>query len=116
MAESKLNKVLYTQITDLKLCNKKEPPMRFILEQSPFNDDDEDDDCKPSTASTTDKEYSVIGRIFPISEIFKEASYKIEMKLSKTYPVTPPDVRFLTPIYHPNVAKDGIIHFSKMTP
>ncbi|CAF4604643.1 unnamed protein product, partial [Rotaria sp. Silwood2] len=36
-----------------------------------------------------------------------EGSFQIEMKLTSNYPFDPPEVRFLTPIYHPNVGQDG---------
>ncbi|CAF3367665.1 unnamed protein product, partial [Rotaria sp. Silwood2] len=49
----------------------------------------------------------IIGRIFPESETFMEGAFQIEMKITPNFPFDPPEVRFLTPIYHPNVDKDG---------
>ena len=105
MAESKLNKALHTDITNLKLCSKIDAPVRFLLDKSPFSDDDDDDDETAGAAKPN--EYLIIGRILPKSDIYKEAAYKIEMKLTRNFPMDPPEVRFLTPIYHPNVGKDG---------
>jgi ubiquitin-protein ligase len=103
MAQSKLNKALYTDITRLKLCSKPTAEVRFLLDKCPFDDDDETSgDAKP-------KEYVIIGRILPNSDIFKQGAYQIEMKLPSDFPQNPPFVRFITSIYHPNVNKDGIM-------
>jgi ubiquitin-protein ligase len=105
MAESQLNKALYTNMTRLQLCNTPDAPCRFRLEKSPFPDDDDDDAM--AIAPKTDT-YFIIGRIYPNSEIFNQGAFQIEMKLTKNFPMEPPEVRFLTPIYHPNVdKKDG---------
>jgi ubiquitin-conjugating enzyme E2 T len=104
MTESKLTKVLYTDISKLKLCNKSDAPVRFLLDKSPFTDIDDDDAMNEAVKSN---EYLIIGRILPESNIYKEGAYQIEMKLTKTFPIDPPEVRFITPVYHPNVGKDG---------
>ncbi|CAF0857422.1 unnamed protein product [Rotaria sp. Silwood1] len=105
MAATKLNKILYNQICRLKSLNATSSTPKFVLEQSPFVD--EDDEAAAATASSSEKEILIIGRIFPDSEIYREGAFKIEMKLTDNYPFDPPEVRFLTPIYHPNVEKDG---------
>ncbi|CAF0767763.1 unnamed protein product [Adineta steineri] len=97
----RLNKALWNNITRLKLLEKPSNPYRFILEHNPF--DDEDDE---QVAEEKD-EYVISGRIFPNSDIYKEGSYRIEIKLTSAYPLEAPVVRFVTPIYHPNIAKDG---------
>ncbi|CAF4369070.1 unnamed protein product, partial [Adineta steineri] len=105
MSESTLNKRLYTDLNRLKLCNKADAEVRFLCEKTPFdNDDDDDDDMSGDAAKAT--EYSIIGQIFPNSEIYKTAAYRIEMILPKTFPLVPPQVRFLTPIYHPNIEEN----------
>jgi ubiquitin-protein ligase len=100
---SKLTKKLYTDITRLKLLDTDTAEVRFRIQQSPFNDDEDQDQL----AAKKQDEYVVTGLIFPNSEIYRERSYLIEMKLTKTFPIDPPEVRFLTSIYHPNVGKDG---------
>ena len=102
-SSSKLNKKLYTDITRLKLLDKVSEEARFRLKDSPFTGDEDED----ALASQKREEYVVTGQIFPNSDIFRERSYLIEIKLTKNFPMDPPEVRFLTPIYHPNVGKDG---------
>jgi len=98
---SRLNKALWTNITRLKLLTNSDAPVKFILEKSPFDDEEE------QQAAATRNEYVVIGRILPESEIYKESAFRIEMKLTLKYPQEPPEVRFLTPVYHPNVETNG---------
>jgi ubiquitin-protein ligase len=104
MTESRLNKQLWTEITRLKLLTKPDAPVRYLLTKSPFDEIEDEDE---TNATVTSKEIIITGRIFPYSEIFKEGSYEIEMKLPPNFPWDAPDVRFLAPIYHPNVDKDG---------
>lgn len=104
MAQSKLTKALHTDITRLKLCSKRDAKVRFLLDKSPFDDDDDEmsGDARP-------KENLIIGRILPESDIFNTGAYQIEMKLPSDFPQNPPVVRFLTPIYHPNVNHNGTV-------
>jgi len=104
MTESKLNKQLWTEITRLKLLTKIDAPVRYLLIKSPFDEIEDEDE---TNATVTSKEIIIIGRIFPNSEIFRAGSYEIEMRPTPNFPRDPPEVRFLTPIYHPNVDKDG---------
>jgi len=97
---SKLNKALWINITKLKLLNKEDAPVKFLFDKSPFNDNEDE---IPSQQA----EYVIVGRILPNSDIFKESAFQIEMKLTSSYPFEPPEVRFLTPIYHPNIDKNG---------
>ncbi len=65
MASSKLNKVLYTDITRLKLLDKESAEIRFRLKESPFDGTEDPDDL----AADKREEFFVIGQIFPKSEI-----------------------------------------------
>jgi ubiquitin-protein ligase len=89
----------------LKLLDTNTADPRFRLQQSPFTGDEDEDEL----ANQNQEEYVIIGQIFPNSNIFNERSYSIEIKLTKTFPFDAPEVRFLTPIYHPNVGKDGTL-------
>ncbi|CAF1435698.1 unnamed protein product [Rotaria sordida] len=104
MISPKLNKELYNNITRLKLLNATTSDPKFVLDQSPFKDDSDEQNIDASEGS---KEISIIGRIFSDSDIFREGAYQIEMRLTQNFPFDPPKVRFLTPIYHPNVGEDG---------
>jgi ubiquitin-protein ligase len=103
MSASKLNKDLYTDINLLRLLNKSDAKVKFILDQSPFNDDGEQETASASSTS----EIVIIGRILPNSDVYNQGAYQIEMKLTSTFPFDPPEVRFLTKIYHPNVSEEG---------
>lgn len=98
---SRLNKALWTNINRLKLLAESGDSVKFILEKSPF------DDIEEEKGATERNEYVIIGRILPESEIYKESAFRIELRLTLNYPQDPPVVRFLTPVYHPNIEKDG---------
>jgi ubiquitin-protein ligase len=101
MAQVKVNQMVKNQIDELKLlATTSDVSVRFILDETPYNEEVPNDLAEL-------KERIIIGRIFPNSNIFKEGAFKIEIKLPSIYPLDPPKVRFLTPIYHPNVSKDG---------
>ncbi len=98
---SRLNKALWTNITRLKLFVKGDEYAKFILEKHPFDDEEEE------KAAAARDEYVVIGLVLPQSGIYKESVLRIEMKLTSKYPQEPPEVRFLSPVYHPNVELNG---------
>ncbi len=110
MASSKLTKILYGQMTKLKLLDIDGAEGRFRLEKSPFDGLEDPDDF----AADKREEFSVIGLIFPKSEIYGERSYRIELKLTREYPMEPPVVRFLTTIFHLNVEENGKTKFKKL--
>jgi ubiquitin-protein ligase len=84
------------------LLDRDSADVRFRLQQSPFTADEDKE-----LLSEKQQDYVITGQIFPTSEIFRERSYLIEMKLTQTFPLDPPQIRFLTPMYHPNIDKDG---------
>jgi ubiquitin-protein ligase len=70
---------------------------KFLLDKSPLDD-------QASASSNI-----ILGRILPNSDIYNQAGFQIEIKLTPEYPFKPPELRFITPIYHPSVDKDGKI-------
>jgi len=101
MAQLKLNQHLKIQINELKLfATNSQAPVVFNLDNLSFNIDEVID-------FTESKERVITGRIFPNSDIYVNGAFQIEIKLPPIYPLDPPKVRFITPIYHPNVGKDG---------
>jgi len=92
-----LNKRVWSEFNKLKgLSLNSDSLIKFIIDSSPFDDEE----ISPS-------EYIFIGRILPMSNLFNKSSFKIEIKLSNEYPLKPPELRILTPIYHPNVCEKG---------
>jgi ubiquitin-protein ligase len=61
-------------------------------------------DKQPDASSTV-----ILGRILPKSNIYNQKAFQIELKLPNDYPFKAPEVRFITPIYHPNVDDKGKI-------
>jgi ubiquitin-protein ligase len=76
---------------------KHNPTGTFILDTSPFGEDDE----------SIPTDYTFIGRILPTAEPFRQTALKVKFHLPSDYPLVPPEVRILTTVYHPNVAEDG---------
>ena len=40
---------------------------------------------------------------------FEKGEFEIELRFGNDYPVKPPSVKFITPMFHPNIYKDGKI-------
>lgn len=89
MASSKLNKLIYTQVTKLKLLDKGDANPRFRVQKTPFDSDDEDESTKRKST-----EWIIVGIIFPNGEIFNQRAYTIEIKLTAEYPTKRPEIRF----------------------
>jgi hypothetical protein len=68
MASSKLNKQLWTDIARLKLLKNAEKQPKFILKESPFHEDDEEEN-----AAAQRNDYIITGIILPDSEIYRES-------------------------------------------
>jgi ubiquitin-protein ligase len=96
MAGPGSTKRVLTEISKLQELGKTNDPssVKFLLDKSPVDD--------PSTNV-------ILGRILPKSNIYNQASFQIELKLVPEYPFKAPEIRFITPIYHPNVDDKGKI-------
>lgn len=58
----------------------------------------------------SDKEMLVVTKFRGPRETFwQDNIYSLQMTFKATYPMNAPDVRFMTPIFHPNVYQDGRI-------
>lgn len=95
------NKRTLTEIGRLQaLGNNTDPSsIKFVLEKSPIDNQGSN---------------IILGRIFPKSPIFNQASFQVELKLPPEYPFRAPEARFITPIYHPNVNEEGKICIEKL--
>jgi ubiquitin-conjugating enzyme E2 D/E len=45
--------------------------------------------------------------IGPIGSPFEGGIFNLTIKFPNNYPFKPPDIKFTTPVYHPNISKDG---------
>jgi len=106
-ASSGSNKRLITEITKLKALstNTDSSSVKFLLDKSPV--DDQSGGTRASIANAAQN--IILGRILPTSNIYNQAAFQIEIKLPAEFPFKPPEVRFVTPIYHPNVDEQGKI-------
>jgi ubiquitin-protein ligase len=96
------NKRLITEITKLKALstNADSSSVKFLLDKSPIDS---------STGTNNSVQNIILGRILPTSNIYNQAAFQIEIKLPAEFPFKPPEVRFVTQIYHPNVDDQGKI-------
>jgi ubiquitin-protein ligase len=101
------NKRLITEITKLKALssNTDASSVKFLLDKSPL--DEQSNASRTGPASSTQN--IILGRILPSSNVYSQAAFQIELKLPADFPFKPPEVRFVTPIYHPNVDDQGKI-------
>ncbi|CAF3395624.1 unnamed protein product [Rotaria socialis] len=94
-------KRLWLDVNRLRSFNYGSPESRiFILDSSPFDEDEESD---------LPVQCHIIGRIFPSSHIYNKVAYQIRIDVPQCYPFEPPSVYILAPIYHPNVCRNGKI-------
>jgi len=101
------NKRLLTEISKLKALSTNTDPssVKFLLDKSPVDDQSGGSRASPSNSA----QHIILGRILPTSNIYNQAAFQIEIKLPAEFPFKPPEVRFVTPIYHPNVDEAGKI-------
>ena len=75
--------------------------IKFDLQKSSLDKEKDDD------AFGQSEDFTIIGRVFPNSDIYGTVSLQIEIKLESTFPFIPPRVRMFTQIYHPNIDRHG---------
>ncbi|CAF1377951.1 unnamed protein product [Rotaria magnacalcarata] len=90
----------YSNVNQLKnIGPKSNAPFKFILETTPFSDDE---DATPPTG-----DWVITGRVLPNSDLYKTGSIRIQLVVSPNYPFVPPKVYVRSPMYHPNIDKNG---------
>jgi len=87
----------------------REIPQSFILEKAPDEDSSKATNTRTASSSADSTSNIIIGRILPKSAPYSQGSYQVEIKIPTDFPFKPPEVKFLTQIYHPNVDKEGKI-------
>lgn len=45
----------------------------------------------------------------PIDTPYEEGIFKLQIRFEENYPIKPPSIKFLTPMFHPNIYSDGKI-------
>ncbi|CAF0895866.1 unnamed protein product [Rotaria sordida] len=97
-APSPLNKKLWTELSKVKLLNEDSnlKQGKFFYENSSF--EYPQDELPENYAQNV-----IVGRLWLTSNIYKNHALKIEIHLPPGYPMKPPEVVLVTPIYHPNV-------------
>jgi hypothetical protein len=84
MSQTMLTKHLWSEIGRLKLLNKPDAVARFVLTKSPFDDVDDEDTLGTTAPSNIQL---ITGWIFPNSDIYRDGSYEIELKIKENYSV-----------------------------
>ncbi|KAM3588911.1 Ubiquitin-conjugating enzyme E2 T [Umbelopsis sp. WA50703] len=62
--------------------------------------------CYPVNDNCTHLEAHIRG---PIDSPFEDGTFKLDVQIPQRYPFDPPQIRFVTPIYHPNIDEAGRI-------
>ena len=101
-SQSLLTKKFWRELTDIKLLNANNnlDQGKFFYEDSPF---DYSEDSLPADCVKN----IIVGRLWLTSNIYQNHALRIEIRLSATYPMQPPEIVIKTPIYHPNVDKES---------
>ena len=82
----------------------------FILDGGPTDSDSDQTIGRTACASEHQSDSStIIGRILPTRQPYCQASFVIKIDLPDDFPFSPPQVRIVTPIYHPNVDQSGFV-------
>lgn len=62
--------------------------------------------CYPKDDQLSSLSASVMG---PEDSPYKGGLFQLEIQIPDNYPYEPPRIKFLTPVYHPNIDKTGLI-------
>lgn len=83
-------------------------PYKCVVDRSSF-DNMEDDDPLPT------QDWMIHAKVFPRrTAVYNNRPVLIEIKLPKSYPGIPPEVRILSKVYHPNVDQTGKLCIPKI--
>ena len=98
-------KLTYKSINALKnMGPASHSEIKFILDRHPFEDED-------NLPSPTD-DWIIDGRLLLNSPIYKDGALRIQMIIPTSFPFDPPKVFLKTPVFHPNVSREGNGSFS----
>lgn len=56
------------------------------------------------------------GILFPMNPPYNKGAFRVQMIFPTDYPFKPPDIQFLTRIYHPNVDESGAVCLNIVNP
>jgi ubiquitin-conjugating enzyme E2 D/E len=89
------------------LLNRFKKDISRVTENMLLRDDDSSIVALKINENRTEKHYVVLKG--PPSTPYEDGLFELEIQFTDEYPFKPPNVKFLTPIYHPNINKGGSI-------
>ena len=81
----------------------------FIVDRGPVYEALLSSSDSNPVSSNSDTPIIIEGRILPKAEPYCRRSFRLTLTMGYTYPFTPPKLRLLDSMYHPNVSPDGKI-------
>ncbi|CAN1334502.1 Ubiquitin-conjugating enzyme E2 D3 [Linum perenne] len=94
-------------------CNHQHPNQserRLNKELKMARDKNIPSHCSFGPAKDDDDMFKLQGAIFgPAETPYEGGVFFLSIRVPKSYPFTPPKIRFITKVYHPNVRRDGKI-------
>lgn len=78
-----------------------------FIDKTPFDNVDEDDPI-PCVLQDEINYVEIHLRLLPRSVPFNEGAFRVIVSLPHDFPLRPPKIRMVTPIYHPNIGPQGI--------
>jgi ubiquitin-protein ligase len=79
----------------------------FIVDHGPLCETLQASSGSSAASSKLPQDIIIEGRILPKLEPYCQCSFRIRFTLSHDYPFEPPKLRFLDPMYHPNIDTSG---------